>query len=102
MARYSLKIETSEKIISLGGSRHQSPCFTKFFSYHNRKDGAFGTVHDVGAGNGPCARKLRYRLAPDIVSDIVEDKVELARPHLGTVPRVASASASTSCTRRTT
>lgn len=56
--------------------------FDRIFSYHQSKGGAFGTVHDVGAGNGPYAQKLWSRFAHVIVSDIVADSVELARRRL--------------------
>lgn len=56
--------------------------FDRIFSYHQSKGGVFGTVHDVGAGNGPYAQKLRSRFDHVIVSDIVADNVELARRRL--------------------
>lgn len=56
--------------------------FDRIFSYHQSKGGVFGTVHYVGAGNGPYAQKLGSRFANVIVSDIVADNVELARRRL--------------------
>ncbi|KAK7993180.1 hypothetical protein PG989_006561 [Apiospora arundinis] len=46
------------------------------------KGGQFGTVHDVGAGNGPYAKRLRARFAHVIVSDIVPTNVQLAQKRL--------------------
>nr|UIK22905.1 methyltransferase protein [Trichoderma rhododendri] len=66
--------------------RPQAPeaLFDRIFNYHASHGGAFGTVHDVGAGNGPYSRKLRSRFNHVIVSDIVATNVELARERLGT------------------
>ena len=66
--------------------RPQAPdsFFDRIFSYHQAHGGAFGTVHDVGAGNGPYAQKLRHKFEHVIVSDIVARNVELARDRLGT------------------
>ena len=58
--------------------------FDRIFSYHQAQGGTFGTVHDVGAGNGPYAQKLRSRFNHVIVSDIVPKNVELAQDRLGT------------------
>ncbi|OKL55328.1 hypothetical protein UA08_09369 [Talaromyces atroroseus] len=54
----------------------------RVFDYHQIKGGVFGTVHDVGAGNGPYAQRLRSRFANVIVSDIVAENVTLARDRL--------------------
>ena len=66
--------------------RPQAPnsFFDRIFSYHQAHGGAFTTVHDVGAGNGPYAQKLRHKFQHVIVSDIVTRNVELARDRLGT------------------
>ncbi|KAL9094348.1 MAG: hypothetical protein Q9165_003489 [Trypethelium subeluteriae] len=66
--------------------RPQAPeaLFDRIFKYHQAQGGTFGTSHDVGAGNGPYAQKLRSRFAHVIVSDIVASNVELARNRLGT------------------
>lgn len=53
--------------------------FDRIFDYHMAQSGIFGTVHDVGAGNGPFARTLRSRFEHVIVSDVVQENVELAR-----------------------
>lgn len=58
--------------------------FDRIFSYYAAHGGAFTTVHDVGAGNGPYAQKLRHKFQHVIVSDIVARNVELARDRLGT------------------
>ncbi|GFF54130.1 uncharacterized methyltransferase Mb3374 [Aspergillus udagawae] len=52
------------------------------FGYHQSKGGVFGTVHDVGAGNGPYAQRLSSRFANVIVSDIVAENIRLARERL--------------------
>lgn len=52
------------------------------FGYHQSKGGDFGTIHDVGAGNGPYAQRLRSRFASVIVSDIVAENISLARQRL--------------------
>ncbi|KAF2111969.1 S-adenosyl-L-methionine-dependent methyltransferase [Lophiotrema nucula] len=66
--------------------RPQAPevFFDRIFSYHQAQGGTFGTVHDVGAGNGPYAPKLRSKFAHVIVSDIVARNIELAQARLGT------------------
>ncbi|KAF2238273.1 S-adenosyl-L-methionine-dependent methyltransferase [Viridothelium virens] len=66
--------------------RPQAPdaLFDRIFDYHQAHGGTFGTSHDVGAGNGPYAQKLRSRFAHVIVSDIVATNVELAQERLGT------------------
>ena len=56
----------------------------RIFSYHQAHGGFFGKVHDVGAGNGPYAQKLRHKFDHVIVSDIVARNVELAQDRLGT------------------
>ncbi|KAK6858846.1 S-adenosyl-L-methionine-dependent methyltransferase [Apiospora arundinis] len=56
--------------------------FDRIFAYHEGKGGQFGTVHDVGAGNGPYAKRLRARFAHVIVSDIVPTNVQLAQKRL--------------------
>jgi len=64
--------------------RPQAPdaLFDRIFAYHRSKGGVFGTVHDVGAGNGPYAARLRSHFEHVIVSDIVPGNVELARARL--------------------
>ncbi|KAL2871747.1 methyltransferase tpcM [Aspergillus lucknowensis] len=52
------------------------------FGYHQGKGSDFGTVHDVGAGNGPYAQRLRSRFDNVIVSDIVAENIRLARQRL--------------------
>ncbi|KAK8045577.1 hypothetical protein PG993_005601 [Apiospora rasikravindrae] len=56
--------------------------FDRVFTYHATHSGAFGTVHDVGAGNGPYSQRLRSKFSHVIVSDIVPANVELARARL--------------------
>ncbi|KAK6837015.1 S-adenosyl-L-methionine-dependent methyltransferase [Apiospora arundinis] len=56
--------------------------FDRIFAYHEGKGGQFGTVHDVGAGNGPYAKRLRARFAHVIVSDIVPTNVQPAQKRL--------------------
>ncbi|KAG0650225.1 Methyltransferase [Hyphodiscus hymeniophilus] len=65
--------------------RPQAPesFFDRIFTYHQEHNGAFGTVHDVGAGNGPYAQKLRFRFQNVVVSDIVAENVQLAEERLG-------------------
>ncbi|KAI3318562.1 S-adenosyl-L-methionine-dependent methyltransferase [Xylariaceae sp. AK1471] len=58
--------------------------FNRIFSYHEAHGSGFGTVHDVGAGNGPYAQKLRSKFTHVIVSDIAAKNVELAQERLGT------------------
>ena len=58
--------------------------FERLFNYHQEHHGEFGTVHDVGAGNGPYADKLRLKFQHVIISDIASDNVDLARDRLGT------------------
>ncbi|KAL2808477.1 S-adenosyl-L-methionine-dependent methyltransferase [Aspergillus granulosus] len=52
------------------------------FRYHQSKGSDFGTVHDVGAGNGPYSQRLRSRFDNVIVSDIVAENIRLARQRL--------------------
>lgn len=66
-----------------GRPRVPDAFFDRIFGYHQAQGGAFGTVHDVGAGNGPYAQRLRARFAHVIVSDLVPANVELARARLG-------------------
>ncbi|KAJ5816546.1 Methyltransferase type 11 [Penicillium robsamsonii] len=54
----------------------------RIWSFHETKGGAFDTVHDIGAGNGPYAQLLRSRFANVIVSDIVADNIGLAQDRL--------------------
>ncbi|EED18960.1 conserved hypothetical protein [Talaromyces stipitatus ATCC 10500] len=54
----------------------------RIISYHQSNGGHFGTVHDVGAGNGPYAQRLRSWFANVIVSDIVAENINLARDRL--------------------
>ncbi|KAL1983763.1 hypothetical protein VTN96DRAFT_9935 [Rasamsonia emersonii] len=58
--------------------------FERLFRYHQEHHGKFGTVHDVGAGNGPYADKLRSKFQHVIISDIAPDNVALAKDRLGT------------------
>ncbi len=58
--------------------------FDRLFHYHQEHHGEFGTAHDVGAGNGPYADKLRSKFQNVIVSDIASDNVVLAKDRLGT------------------
>ncbi|KAL9111226.1 MAG: hypothetical protein Q9227_004304 [Pyrenula ochraceoflavens] len=66
--------------------RPQAPdvFFNRIFDYHRDQGGTFGTIHDVGAGNGPYAQKLRSKFSHVIISDIVARNVELAQDRLGT------------------
>ena len=63
-----------------GRPRAPDAFFDRIFSYHQAQGGAFSTVHDVGAGNGPYAQELRSTFAYAIVLDIVLENVR-ARPH---------------------
>ena len=56
--------------------------FDRIFGYHATKGGKFGTVHDVGAGNGPYAQQLHQRFQHVILSDIVPENTELARDRI--------------------
>ncbi|KAI1877579.1 hypothetical protein JX265_003587 [Neoarthrinium moseri] len=68
-----------------GRPRPPDAFFDRIFAYHQSQgNGNFGTVHDVGAGNGPYAQKLRTRFSHVIVSDIVPRNVQLAQHRLGT------------------
>lgn len=58
--------------------------FERIFRYHHEHHGKFGTIHDVGAGNGPYAAKLRSNFRHVIISDIAPDNVALAKDRLGT------------------
>lgn len=58
--------------------------FDRIFQYHRKHGGAFGTVHDVGAGSGPYAENLREQFDHVILSDIVPENVILAKDRLGT------------------
>ena len=58
--------------------------FTRIIQYHKAHHGNFGTVHDVGAGNGPHALQLRGKFRHVIVSDVVTENVRLAQERLGT------------------
>ena len=58
--------------------------FERLFHYHQKHHGIFGTVHDVGAGNGPYAEKLRSKFQNVIISDIASENVVLAKDRLGT------------------
>ena len=58
--------------------------FERLFHYHQEHHGRFGTVHDVGAGNGPYADKLRFKFQHVIISDIASENVVLAKDRLGT------------------
>ena len=65
--------------------RPQAPgtLFDRIFGYHEAKCGAFETAHDVGAGNGPYADRLKARFRHIIISDIAASNVELAKARLG-------------------
>jgi SAM-dependent methyltransferase len=65
--------------------RPQAPdaLFERIFDYHQSHGGAFNTVHDVGAGNGPYGKRLRSKFNHVIVSDIVAKNVQLAEDRLG-------------------
>lgn len=56
--------------------------FKRIFDYHRGKGGKFGVVHDVGAGNGPYALRLRAEFDHVMVSDIVPRNIELAEQRL--------------------
>ncbi|EMD66889.1 hypothetical protein COCSADRAFT_282588 [Bipolaris sorokiniana ND90Pr] len=55
----------------------------RIFKYHEQHGGGFTTAHDVGAGDGLYAAKLKARFAHVIVSDISASNVELAKRRLG-------------------
>jgi SAM-dependent methyltransferase len=65
-----------------GRPRVPESLFIRLFDYHQAKGSPFGTVHDVGAGNGVYAKQLRSRFSHVIVSDIVPENIELARHRL--------------------
>ncbi|TPX09871.1 uncharacterized protein E0L32_008893 [Thyridium curvatum] len=56
--------------------------FDRIIDYHEAKGGYYDTVHDVGAGVGPYAQRLRSNFDHVIVSDIVPDNIKLARMRL--------------------
>lgn len=58
--------------------------FDRLFRYHQEHNGRLGAVHDVGAGNGPYAAKLRSKFQHVIISDIAPDNVTFAKERLGT------------------
>ncbi|KAK3680674.1 S-adenosyl-L-methionine-dependent methyltransferase [Podospora appendiculata] len=61
--------------------RPQPPAslFDRIFNYHASHGGSFTTAHDVGAGNGVYAQRLRSRFPHVIVSDIVPENITLAQ-----------------------
>jgi SAM-dependent methyltransferase len=65
-----------------GRPRVPDTLFDRIFHYHQAKGGTFETVHDVGAGNGVYAPRLRSRFSHVIVSDIVPENIDLARRRL--------------------
>ncbi|KAK3291282.1 S-adenosyl-L-methionine-dependent methyltransferase [Chaetomium fimeti] len=65
-----------------GRPRVPDSFFTRIFDYHQANGGAFGTIHDVGAGNGVYALRLRSRFSHVLVSDVVPENVDLARQRL--------------------
>lgn len=66
-----------------GRPKPPASLFRRIFDYHEDQGGSFGTVHDVGAGNGPFASTLASRFAHVILSDIAASNMELAEQHLG-------------------
>ncbi|KAH8597595.1 S-adenosyl-L-methionine-dependent methyltransferase [Bisporella sp. PMI_857] len=66
-----------------GRPRAPDAFFHRIFAYHASHGGSFNTAHDVGAGNGPYAQKLRDTFSHVIVSDLVPKNVELAQDRLG-------------------
>lgn len=58
--------------------------FDRLFRYHEENKGAFETIHDAGAGNGPYAGILRSKFNHVIISDIVSENVVLAKERNGT------------------
>jgi SAM-dependent methyltransferase len=57
--------------------------FRRIFDYHEAQGGSFGTVHDVGAGNGPFASTLASKFTHVILSDVAASNMELAEKRLG-------------------
>ncbi|KAF1349188.1 hypothetical protein BDV97DRAFT_370383 [Delphinella strobiligena] len=57
--------------------------FDRVFNYHKAKHGAFDIAHDVGAGNGPYANRLKAKFNHVMISDIAVSNVELAKTRLG-------------------
>ncbi|KAJ4339570.1 hypothetical protein N0V95_007734 [Ascochyta clinopodiicola] len=55
----------------------------RIFNYQEQHGSGFATAHDVGAGDGPYAAKLKARFAHVIVSDISASNVKLAKRRLG-------------------
>ncbi|ORY69638.1 S-adenosyl-L-methionine-dependent methyltransferase [Pseudomassariella vexata] len=66
-----------------GRPRAPDSFFDRIFAYHAAQGGRFSTAHDIGAGNGPYAQKLRAKFSHVIISDIVAANVELAQGRLG-------------------
>ena len=58
--------------------------FDRLFQYHQSHGGTFNTVHDVGAGNGPYAAKLRSQFQRVVISDIAPENIVLAKDRLDT------------------
>ncbi|EED13798.1 conserved hypothetical protein [Talaromyces stipitatus ATCC 10500] len=70
------------KNYSRGRPKVPGAFWDRVFGYHQSKGGLFGTVHDIGAGNGPYAQRLHSRFAHVIVSDIVAENITLASDRL--------------------
>lgn len=58
--------------------------FQRIFDYHASQNGTFGTLHDVGAGDSPYARRLKQHFDHVIISDVSKGNVDLAQARLGT------------------
>jgi SAM-dependent methyltransferase len=66
-----------------GRPKPPASLFRRIFDYHEAQGGSFGTVHDVGAGNGPFASILASKFTHVILSDIAESNMRLAEQRLG-------------------
>ncbi|KAF2795021.1 S-adenosyl-L-methionine-dependent methyltransferase [Melanomma pulvis-pyrius CBS 109.77] len=66
-----------------GRPKPPASLFRRIFDYHEAQGGSFGTVHDVGAGNGPFASTLASRFTHVILSDVAASNMELAKQRLG-------------------
>ncbi|KXL50314.1 hypothetical protein M433DRAFT_432498 [Acidomyces richmondensis BFW] len=66
--------------------RPQAPesFFKLIFDYHTSHGGKFEIAHDIGAGVGPYAPKLKEKFKKVIISDVISGNVEQAKARLGT------------------
>lgn len=66
-----------------GRPKPPASLFRRIFDYHVAQGASFGTVHDVGAGNGPFASTLASKFTHVILSDVAASNMELAEKRLG-------------------